>query len=193
MLAVVEPESVWSSRKCVIMAAFVAATSVTGLSVVDQVNEGMDYEMPDLWFFPLFLGAGLVYPAVMMVVWYKRMPRARLALWHWLSYGLVWYLTFSAYVILDRGLSGQLPGDGEGLLNWLIGEAISAATVLLIVLALGMALWGVCRLVRKRVVINDGAMCRSCAYDLTGNVSGVCPECGAPQPASEEPPSVPPR
>src|SRR5688500_17096563 len=29
---------------------------------------------------------------------------------------------------------------------------------------------------RRRV---DGDACRSCGYDLTGNVSGVCPECGA--------------
>ena len=25
---------------------------------------------------------------------------------------------------------------------------------------------------------SSGCACRSCAYDLTGNVSGVCPECG---------------
>jgi rubrerythrin len=23
-------------------------------------------------------------------------------------------------------------------------------------------------------------LCEQCAYDLTGNASGVCPECGAP-------------
>ncbi len=28
-----------------------------------------------------------------------------------------------------------------------------------------------------------GVCCRSFGYDLTGNVSGVCPECGAPVPA----------
>lgn len=30
---------------------------------------------------------------------------------------------------------------------------------------------------RKRLMI--GRLCRTCAYDLTGNVSGRCPECGA--------------
>jgi hypothetical protein len=28
--------------------------------------------------------------------------------------------------------------------------------------------------------------CRCCGYDLTGNVSGVCPECGTPIPAPSE-------
>ena len=26
-------------------------------------------------------------------------------------------------------------------------------------------------------------LCPSCGYDLTGNVSGTCPECGRPVPA----------
>jgi hypothetical protein len=29
--------------------------------------------------------------------------------------------------------------------------------------------------------------CRRCAYDLTGNVSGVCPECGTPTALGDEP------
>jgi hypothetical protein len=30
---------------------------------------------------------------------------------------------------------------------------------------------------------SDGAHCLSCGYNLTGNVSGVCPECGAQIPS----------
>lgn len=33
---------------------------------------------------------------------------------------------------------------------------------------------------RKRHLRRDGA-CPACGYDLTGNVSGVCPECGKPR------------
>src|SRR5262245_16110971 len=36
----------------------------------------------------------------------------------------------------------------------------------------------------RRVVrwwrLNGKAHCSACAYDLTGNKSGICPECGAP-------------
>ncbi len=31
-------------------------------------------------------------------------------------------------------------------------------------------------------VVNANARCRTCGYDLTGNVSGVCPECGKTRP-----------
>jgi uncharacterized paraquat-inducible protein A len=33
---------------------------------------------------------------------------------------------------------------------------------------------------REAHVEQDGPRCQRCDYDLTGNVSGVCPECGRP-------------
>ncbi len=35
-----------------------------------------------------------------------------------------------------------------------------------------------------------GPRCRHCGYNLTGNVSGICPECGSPAPLT--PPTIPP-
>jgi hypothetical protein len=49
------------------------------------------------------------------------------------------------------------------------------ALFLLTALLPGVALRQV---IRKRRLIKTG--CRSCGYDLTGNTSGVCPECGKP-------------
>lgn len=34
------------------------------------------------------------------------------------------------------------------------------------------------RVVRRPEELPTGNICRKCGYDLTGNVSGVCPECG---------------
>ncbi len=48
--------------------------------------------------------------------------------------------------------------------------------------ALGMAVCSVFLmwLSRRWSRMPSGHFCRSCGYDLTGNVSGVCPECGTP-------------
>jgi uncharacterized paraquat-inducible protein A len=35
---------------------------------------------------------------------------------------------------------------------------------------------------RRRDVLKSRGLCPACAYDLTGNVSGVCPECGTARP-----------
>jgi hypothetical protein len=35
---------------------------------------------------------------------------------------------------------------------------------------------------RLRWRLHDIGRCRSCDYNLTGNVSGICPECGTPVP-----------
>ncbi len=39
------------------------------------------------------------------------------------------------------------------------------------------------RLLRWRAVDRDAPYCLHCDYNLTGNVSGTCPECGTPIPA----------
>jgi hypothetical protein len=39
---------------------------------------------------------------------------------------------------------------------------------------------------RRRAASRRRGHCRHCGYDLTGNVSGVCPECGIPSGASGE-------
>ena len=47
----------------------------------------------------------------------------------------------------------------------------------LVILATAPLAWAVAAL-RRRRLLRPG-VCRSCGYDLRGNVSGVCPECGA--------------
>jgi hypothetical protein len=36
----------------------------------------------------------------------------------------------------------------------------------------------------KRVQPDDGGLCTACSYNLTGNESGTCPECGKPIPTT---------
>jgi hypothetical protein len=38
---------------------------------------------------------------------------------------------------------------------------------------------------RRRIRLDDPKLCQKCRYNLTGNVSGTCPECGTPLPREQ--------
>ena len=77
------------------------------------------------------------------------------------------------------------------VLAWIIGKSAPSErelNILLYLLTMGAAptvvlcliLHGVARVVIKARAHQMGAFtCRTCGYDLTANVSGRCPECGA--------------
>jgi len=48
--------------------------------------------------------------------------------------------------------------------------------IIFVTTAILPGVWIVNQLRKRR--ISDGRMCNKCRYDLTGNTSGVCPECG---------------
>jgi 4-amino-4-deoxy-L-arabinose transferase-like glycosyltransferase len=64
------------------------------------------------------------------------------------------------------------------------GEVGAPAWFLAAVTLAGPALWTAKRLWRAKRLWSRRrrGLCPSCAYDLTGNVSGVCPECGSTAP-----------
>jgi len=69
---------------------------------------------------------------------------------------------------------------GSNLLPWALvdspGEAIGIP-FWLVVIPLGLAYAGFCILVRHHPTVGH---CPHCSYNLTGNQSGKCPECGTP-------------
>ena len=70
---------------------------------------------------------------------------------------------------------GGKPYQGGAWVRPLLNiEALHAILVLVAILVLaaqfGLRVW-----VRSHP---SGSLCPACGYDLTGNVSGVCPECG---------------
>jgi len=64
---------------------------------------------------------------------------------------------------------------GYPLLNYCI--AVSATFVVMVILS--MIVWCVCIGFGGTVTVVSEDRCFHCGYDLQGNVSGICPECGA--------------
>ncbi len=63
-----------------------------------------------------------------------------------------------------------------------IGISVLTPTSMLLFVGAGIYYW---RRARRGWVLGPH-MCRVCGYNLTGNVSGICPECGTPIPPSPE-------
>ena len=88
----------------------------------------------------------------------------------------VWLLLVTPAVWLDS--SGRISANlVPGVANEPL--AVVAAAVYSVVFASAYRTVHARRLRRRRRALG---LCPGCGYDLTGNVSGVCPECGEPRP-----------
>lgn len=174
--------SVWTKRKASLVGAVIAAISVALWHGLDLWNEAWDYEMPDLLFAPLFFGILLVYPIVALVISYPRLPKARVGLLYALGFGIAWFLTLEACQAAEFGLWKGFRPEERTALKWLTSRGLYFATIVPVCFAVNMAVWGLCRLVRGKVLVQDGTLCPECGYSLIGNASGVCPECGTKLP-----------
>lgn len=77
------------------------------------------------------------------------------------------------------GLLGYLAGAAAplGLIGWIAGAGVAGATVAGM-LVTQVLVWQICRIALGRPVFREDSLCLYCDYDLTGNESGTCPECG---------------
>ena len=81
----------------------------------------------------------------------------------YITYLAMWLFRFST------GMWGAFLPNVSGYLGSLCPFVGSIA----VALALGRFLWR-----NERLFVGDEPLCRACRYNLRGNVSGVCPECG---------------
>lgn len=108
-------------------------------------------------------------------------------------------LGFGSLLILGLALNGPVPTFRRRVAPIMIGSALLSFTLLAIqeywltlfsihlhqgppYIAFGMLLTGFLFLFLPICRRPDDPLCRHCGYDLTGNISGPCPECGNPTP-----------
>jgi hypothetical protein len=159
---------------CVTAAVFWAITSRTGASITWYGSRARD---------GLFHGYGVstVAGEVDFTVEFQngsfvpddRLDHFWLARWDWDGRSIepVWSFAGFTFEHLDSGR------DPDPQLNWHGWSSIIVPSWFAVI---GTAVLPACwvrRRIRNRVRGRRG-FCPRCSYDLTGNVSGVCPECG---------------
>jgi hypothetical protein len=178
MVLMVHPSTIWRPAKTAIVAAAIAATSVVGLWANEEINFAVDFAEPDWVFVPIFFGLLVGYPVATVVVFFKRLPRARQGLLYAVSYGVGWHVTMSTIQIAQYGLWKGFRPEERTAAN-LIEEHITDLSIsVAVAVTVLMTTWILCRLARGEPLIQDGTLCANCGYNLTGNVTGRCPECG---------------
>ena len=103
----------------------------------------------------------------------KKQGRWRLPLWAC----FVLFILLSPAILLAEGLAcvGVMTVMTRLSAPPQLTLAVMAATVLIVACILAQLIYF---LLRESHVEGEYVRCRCCAYNLTGNVSGVCPECG---------------
>jgi hypothetical protein len=95
----------------------------------------------------------------------------------WLVATAVWFLPVFAALIFVKAL--YWPLDKGGVADPITRPALRALELAWLLVALAWMTW--MAVVAKRAArLATQPRCDQCGYDLTGNVSGKCPECGTP-------------
>lgn len=168
----------WRARKAIVAAIVIAATSIAAWGALAAWHTAWDYEMPTALFLPIFTAVVLIYPIAAVFRFYRHLP----TVWHGLTYsvafGCGWHFAISTLQAAEYGVWKGFRADERTFVNQMTRQVQHFVPTVLVCVAVGMAAWGLCRLFRGEILIPTGSLCMHCGYDLTGNVSGRCPECG---------------
>lgn len=148
----------------------VAAAAARGLFVFRQIMESAAAGEPGRFLAntgrTVYSILRLLSAPLALLVWRSAMIRRRL----WLVFGLV-----SVVWVTWKLLGVVVPSQWTSQWRWLCAVGMDLCEPIRLG-ALGIIAW----LFMAREDAQDTLLktCHSCAYNLTGNVSGVCPECG---------------
>jgi predicted RNA-binding Zn-ribbon protein involved in translation (DUF1610 family) len=80
----------------------------------------------------------------------------------------------SIFIVGGAGMIAQSLANGP-VVGWLRWESLLIGGIFV---TAGTGRLLLIRRHRRRIIRDQKGLCRSCGYNLTGNMSGVCPECG---------------
>jgi len=182
MAKVIVVDSAWTKRWVFLVGAVVTAISALLMDGLGKFNEALNYSISHALYFAILFGIVLLYPLATLVIFYRRLPNARIGLLFALGFAVGWFLTVEALQTVEYRFLIIFWPEERTVLNWLTSRGLRFGAIVLVWCGLSMATWGLCRAFRGKVIVQDGTMCGACGYSLVGNVSGRCPECGELRP-----------
>jgi DNA-directed RNA polymerase subunit RPC12/RpoP len=177
----VELWSMWRILGVASIAALIAFSLTFGLAVAVDFAVGQDLgPAGDIGVVVLCMGGiGLLFglPAAIVIRHHPKLRRW----WHGFAFGVAYGLMGTMVTVLWFEVDFYLSVGGRtsipGLLNMTarIGLVVSVVTGVLIV-----CVWSASRGSRGKLLITDKTYCPSCGYNLVGNTTYICSECGQP-------------
>ncbi len=90
---------------------------------------------------------------------------------------MTWAIDLLAIAIVSTTLALIGPNPRRAMFDFFQDDSAGWG---LLAIAISLALWIVILVKPARPLTNTAPRCKTCGYDLTGNESGRCPECGTP-------------
>lgn len=168
MPPVVRPVDVWPAGFACFIGAVVGLGTCVYTGIVAVITEAIARNANAPWLpAVVVLTTAIGVPALVIAWCYKHLAVVRGVLLFGVGLSL-------GFAVLPTAIVPFLAG-------WFMPTPVARVTPVLALAtgpALTIAAWGMCRLIRGPVVVQDGLTCPACRYNLRGNTTGICPECG---------------
>ncbi len=177
----VELWSMWRILGVASIAALIAVGTMFGLTMAVAAAVGQNLgPAGDIGILVIGVGGVILLFGLPAVIIIRHHPKLR-RWWHGFAFGAAFGLTGTVisvvWVELDMYFSFGWRSSIPGLLNRTarIGLASSVIAGVLIV-----CVWFASRGSRGKLLVTDNTFCPSCGYNLVGNTTYICSECGQP-------------
>lgn len=173
----VSKADLWSMPKISLVAAMLAACA----DVISFCVAGLARRILPDWFALSLLVIGLtilvfLLPASVAIAHHGRFRNW----WHGFLFGGVYGVTILAIGFLFYGLGRFVASVQNDPVGLMIDCLLPASVAFGVSGLLFVTLWVASRWSRGKLQILDGTSCPGCGYNLVGNTTSVCSECGRP-------------
>ena len=173
----VSKADLWSVPKISLVAAMLAACA----DLIIFCSVGLATWILPEWFALPVLVIGLtilvfLLPASVAIAHHERFRNW----WHGFLFGGVYGVTILAVIFLFYGLGRFVTSVRNDPVGLMIDCLLPASVAFGVSGSLFVILWVASRWSRGRLQILDGTSCPGCGYNLVGNTTSICSECGRP-------------